>query len=131
MPELEYFVVAESHSIDRDTGALSIFNIFSELRPEEFPFPFPMLMMISSWVSSDDEIARQDNVQVGIRIRVPGKPDEGPFHTNFTCGTRFQNLVLGYEGLAIDAPGMIEVELFLNNEHKARHRIYVETREGD
>lgn len=123
MPELEYFVVAESHSIDRDTGAISIFNVFSEMKCDAFPFALPNMILISAWVSSEKEISDQTDAQMGIKFNLPNGKSEGPYNVNFSSGTQFQNVILGYNGLTVPSPGMMEIELLLNGQHTAKHRI--------
>jgi len=126
MPELEYFLAAESHSVDRDTESISIFNVFTEIKAEQgLPFNIPHVRLISCWVSSEEEIARKGDNQASIVLRLPGEDPKGPFHFNFKADTRFQHLILGYHDLEIKSPGMVEFDLLLNGSHKAKHRICI------
>jgi hypothetical protein len=112
MPELEYFLAAESHSVDRDTNSISIFNVFTEIRAEQgLPFVIPHIRLISCWVSSEEEIALQGDNQASIVLHLPGENPKAPFNFHFKADTRFQHLVLGYHDLEIKNAGMLEFEL--------------------
>ena len=70
MPELEYFVVAESVSIDRDTNRVSLFNVVEEIFTSVVPFPF---VAVSGWNLTADE-QRGSELQAGVRITKPSAP---------------------------------------------------------
>lgn len=125
MPDLEYFVVAESFAVDRDTSAISIFNVLSELVVEGFPFSIPKAVALSCWICSGEEISANANLQAQIAFSVPGDPHPLKHTGNFVAGSRFQNVVLEVPGLNVSRAGDIIVDLAINGEHKARHLIEV------
>src|SRR5215467_8906538 len=76
VPRLEFFVVAESVSVDQRTNRLSLFNILEEMHgihvPEDVTFPrnvIPQLVAASSWLIDQDEIGRRFHVQ--LRLHQP------------------------------------------------------------
>jgi len=125
MPKLEYFLVAESHSVDRSTDSISIFNVCNTRQFASFPATLPDLDLISCWLSSQEERDAQADTQLEIFVRVPGNKDEGPFRANFRCDVEFQHVILGFSEIAAPSPGMIEFELMIDNKHVATHSIRV------
>ena len=125
MPELEYFIVAESYSVDSDSNALSLFNVLNEVRTPTFPTTLPKLVAISCWIATPEEIAAECDSQVVIQFLSDGQ-DPKLFRGNFTCDRRLQHVVLEIKGVQVDHPSEFRVELQLNGEHKAWHRIFFE-----
>ena len=124
MPELEYFLVSESYSIHRDTAAISIFNVLNQVRAEEMPFVIPSVAVIACWICTPDEITRGAQFQQSITFT---RPAEEPleFRGNFIADTRFRHLVFKMEGLSVNQPGDVRVDVYLNDEYKAHHTIEI------
>lgn len=123
MPELEYFLVAEATSIDRDENTISIFNVYNERKFQTFPVEIPRLVVVTCWVASEEDIRSKQDMQAEIILRVPGKPDDGPYRANFVCDIEFQHILFEVTELTFDKPCLLEIELRVNGEHQARHRI--------
>ena len=68
MPRLEYFLVAESISVDRETNQLSVFNVLDDLELS-LPTQIPQLVALSSWNIEPHE--RDQDLQVMLRILLP------------------------------------------------------------
>ncbi|MEX2140155.1 MAG: hypothetical protein WD894_12895 [Pirellulales bacterium] len=124
MPELEYFVVAEAHAVDRTSNSISIYNVLNELKYDRFPVDIPRLVFVSCWISSPEEVSQRLNSQIAYRIDLPDLPTT-PFRMNFTSEAEFQNLIAEFFGLRVNAPTTFKIELLFNNEHKAYHTIKV------
>ena len=129
MPELEYFVVAESYAHDRDTNSISIFNVLNERKYDNFPVTIPRLLFISCWIATPQEIQDKSDAHLGIRINAPGHQND-PFLMNFTCDVEFQHLVAEYSGLVINQPSTFKIELLLNGEYKASHTLAIKETAG-
>jgi hypothetical protein len=130
MPELEYFVAAESHAVDRDTNAISIFNVFSERKFDKFPVIIPRLALISSWIASPAEIEARAEFQVGLTLRGDQRKEE-PFLINCLCDSEFQNVVVVYNLLEVSQPSRLQFELLLNGKHTANHTISIKSSDPD
>src|ERR1700728_3069654 len=88
MPQLEYFLVAESLSVDQSTNRVSLFNILEEVGiasepppsvlPGTIPGGIPQLVAVSSWNLAPAEANRE--YRVSLRITQAGQPakDFGP-----------------------------------------------------
>ncbi|HUY90228.1 MAG TPA: hypothetical protein VMV10_15935 [Pirellulales bacterium] len=125
MPKIEYFLVAESYSEDKDSGYLSIFNVFNTVRFQKLPATIPKVVAISCWLSSAEEIEQSANAQVTLRFRLPGQPDPQEFRANFESDTRFQYVVLELYDVPVKEAGDILVELQLNGKHCATHTMSI------
>lgn len=123
MPELEYFVAAESTSVDRDTNAISIFNVFNERRFQQFPLTLKKMVLVTCWISSPEELRDKPALQADIVISLDGVRAEGPFRANFECDSEFQHIIFNVTDAEIPGPCLMEIELRVNGDHKARHRI--------
>jgi hypothetical protein len=127
MPRLEYFLVAESVSIDRDRNQVSVFNILEEVFiPRTEPRVVPQLVALSSWILDPEDQGRDFQVQVEL---VGPDGDNCPYNTDFTVnftanGTR-QRTQIGLLGLPIEREGNTVFNLNLNGEHRASHILTV------
>lgn len=129
MPRFEYFIVAESYSVDRDTSAISIFNVLGKV-PCESPGRIPRLAALASWVCEPDEIGSKEEHHIEIIIKLPNSKPK-PYRGSFFPSTRFQNIVLDLkDGLEVEQPGMAEVELIFDAEHTATHTFEILQVEG-
>ncbi len=69
MPELEYFIVAESIATDRERNTVSIFHVIEDL-PGSVSSVVPKVVAVSSWRVSPEEIGR--DFQVSLEVQLPG-----------------------------------------------------------
>lgn len=145
MPKLEYFLVCESVSTDRDTNRVSIFHVVEELRPPKIELPntgpktsssaalrpvpaseyghiLAQLVAVCCWYQTDDDADK--DFQAMLRLRTP----EGTTHDfpmNFTMNSRRQRLLFHLQGIPPLMPGELAFEILLNGEHKAEHIVTV------
>ncbi len=122
MPRLEYFIVAESFSVDRDTNAVSIFNVYNERKVDSFPVDLPRMVAISCWIASADEIRDKADAQAAIVIK-NGNSSSGPHRFNFTCDAKIRHLIIELSDYQVQHPGTLEIELLLNDSHEATHQV--------
>lgn len=121
MPDhLEYFVVTESVSIDRDTNRVSLFNVVEEVVASPVPLP---VVAVSGWNLSAEE-QRGSDLQAGVRITKPGGQTLGPFPVNFT-GRTFRHRIVHRFAVPFDEPGEWLFEILMNGRREASHRITV------
>lgn len=125
MVRLEFFVVAESFSIDQLTNRVSIFDILERIQAPTFPLIFPRLMAVSLW--EEDELDTEKQYQVGIRITLGGTELEH-IQQNLSFPRRRLRTIAQIQNLKIPEPGRMEIELKLNGEHRAWH--YVDVNEA-
>lgn len=123
MPRLEYFLVAEAISVDRETNSISLFNVVEELRPESLPYTIPKLVAVSCWKAAPEEQGQE--FQVLLKVHVPGAFAPAQIPLNFTMeGERYRfNQTLLHA--CMDRPGAIRFELFLNSEHVADYSVTI------
>ncbi len=118
MPKLEYFLVAESVSVDQTTNRISIFHILEEIHVAKFPFALPLLAAVAQWNAEDGDVDR--DFQVGLVIKPPdGQPKE--FSQNFRMIHPRLRTIMNLVGLPLTQPGTMTVEIKLNGDHKAYH----------
>ena len=122
MPALEYFVVAESISIDRDSNRISLFHVVEEEFCTDFPATIPQLVAVSGWRISAEDIGK--DFQVMLKIHRPWeekRPHYPEFPINFTAEgprARVNHYVLR---LRVQKPCELTFEVLLNGEHQASH----------
>ncbi len=134
MPRLEYFLLADSLSVDQDTNNVSIFHVLEEVT---IPLPghIPRLVAISSWNIEPEERQRKDEFQATLRIHQPWE-EKAPKHkdlpTNFTAERRRHRICQYVTGVPVKEAGELEFEILLNGEHAASHFVTVHGRkQGD
>jgi hypothetical protein len=133
MPKLEYFLVSESISVDREQNAVSIFNILEEVAIPNAGFRgIPKLVALSSWIFEPEDIGQ--DFQVTVKVVLPGVA--GPeiikeFPINFTAPKARQRIYHRISGLPLKAAGDVVFQLLLNGEHQASHTITVRQDEDD
>lgn len=125
MARLEYFVVAESVSIDQLTNRVSIFNILETIQAPAFPVTLTQVMAVSLW--EEDEIDTDRQYQVGIRITLGGN-ELTHIRQNLNFPRRRLRTIAQIQNIEIPEPGRMEIELRLNDEHIAWH--YVDVNEA-
>lgn len=126
MPQLEYFLVAESVATDSDRNTVSVFHILEELRASSMPFHVGRLVALSSWNIGPQD--RDNDFQVTLDIHLPGGdklPDGLDLAINFTATRSRQRILHFIEGLRIASPGDLAFELLINGKHAASHRVTV------
>ncbi len=58
MPKLEYFLVAESVSVDQQTNRISFFNVVEQVNVPVFPFTIPQIVAVASWNTEEGDAKR-------------------------------------------------------------------------
>jgi hypothetical protein len=120
MPKLEYFVVAESVSVDQTRNTMSVFHILEEIQAPGFPIVIPMLAAVVHWNAEAGDVDR--DFQVGIIITFPdGQHKE--FNQNFQMIRPRLRTIANFIAIEIPGPGTMTVEIKLNGDHKASHTI--------
>lgn len=130
MPRLEYFLVAESYSADKDHDTVSIFNVFNEISADQFPFVVSKLVAVSCWLSQPEEIREQQDQHILVKIHEPGDHEPREFRGHFESVTKYQHFVLEVRGMLIREPGEVVVELRCNDQREATHTITVNPAEA-
>lgn len=120
MPTLEYFLLAETVTEDRSTGALSIFNVLTEWRSPSLP----KLWAVSGWLSSPEEVARRHESQIKLRFTMPGG-EQHEFRGNMASESKHQHINFVFGNIEFPESGELIAELMLDDEHKATHTVTV------
>ena len=123
MPRLEYFLVSESGSLDRNTGRVSVFNIIQEESPDQYPHVFPVMCMVACFIFSDEEVREKTDYQVQFVFSIPGQQEDRAFPVNFVPDSAIRHLFFQLASVPITQPGNITIRLTLNGEHQATHTI--------
>ena len=122
MPPLEYFVVAESATVDQFTNRVSVFNVCDEIHASAFPIKIGRIVGICSWNAEEGDENKE--FQIEVRVQLPeGKPRI--FNANFTMPARRQRSFLTFEGIQVSRSGVVEFKVLLNGSHQATHTIFV------
>ena len=128
MPKLEYFLLAESVSIDRDTNTVSVFHIAEEIWGR-LPAVLPKLVAVSSWSVAEDE--QGHDFQVTLRVSQPGIAESSPpwdypdFPINFTANRTRHRIIHEVKDVRVSQFGDLVFEILLNGEPMATHRLTV------
>lgn len=122
MAALEYFLVAESVSVDQTTNRVSVFNVLEEIGAPQFPVLLPGCVAIALWNSVPDDAGK--DFQVKLRITLP---DDQSYEmtSNFVMKTDRHRSVQRIQGLPITATGVLRFDVLLNGEHQASHAVNV------
>jgi hypothetical protein len=123
MAGLEFFVLAESVSIDQATNRLSVFNILEELRGRTLPRQAPQIVVVSVLLFEEEEQRRE--WQLALIIRDPAGVERNRFNTNIQGQSRRHRIIQQLRGYSFDSVGEWRAEIELNGEHKACHRLTV------
>jgi hypothetical protein len=127
MPKLEYFLVAESISVDQDQNKVSVFNILEEVAvPESDLTVIPQLVALSSWIFEPEDMGQ--DFQVTLRVLVPRTmtPETTKeFPINFTGPKKRQRIYHRIRDLPLPQAGDVVFQLLLNGDHKASHTLTV------
>jgi hypothetical protein len=108
----EWMLCARGASIDRDSGALTVFGIADAMKPSEYPFAIQQMSVVC-------RVKRQETdgaiVEAKLRITLNGKIlFETPFVLDFESKPS-SNLVIGLNGLVVPAPGEVQFSLLLGS----------------
>jgi hypothetical protein len=128
MPNLEYFLVCESMSTDRETNRVSLFNILEEIQapspdgPPSPAIPVAGVVAVCCWNQEQDD--EDEDFQVMIRIHAPGQEVQ-EFPINFKMDQPRHRLALRFPGVPKTDPGQLKFELCLNGKHVAWHTVSV------
>jgi hypothetical protein len=127
VPSIEYYLIAESISVDQTTNRLSVFNVLEDIYAQEVPMQLPRLVAISAWHVSQEEIGRDFQAMV-VSFRPDGARSH-EFPINFTPRSRRHRLTVHVVGLPLDSFGEWRFELLLNGGHVADHMILLSRQE--
>jgi hypothetical protein len=133
MPILEYFLLAESVSIDQGTNRASIFHVLEEAhlqQPENYAI-LPQVVAISSWHIAPDERAK--DFRLTLLVHPPGEEapqkDTGQPHSFSLVAepgpAPRRRVTWMFIGVTLDRPGNWRFELLIDGEHAANHFVEV------
>lgn len=129
MPGLEYFVVCESVSTDKDTNRVSLFNIVEEInfhrqtdQPPRNGIPVVQFVAVSCWNRLPEDEGNDFQAMLRIHPTVP-EVEAAEFPLNFTMENRRQRLLMRIAGIPEMPAGDLRFELLLNGDHAATHTV--------
>ncbi|MBM4094161.1 MAG: hypothetical protein FJ276_32860 [Planctomycetes bacterium] len=132
MPTLEYFLVCESMSVDRETNRVSLFNIIEEMKLRSPNDPGPMILQmyaVACLIKTPGDDRR--DLQAVFRIAMPdGTKQDIPM--NFQMERPRVRLVLRFcLAPADNEVGDVAFIFLVNGEEFAHHAILVHPAESD
>ena len=128
MAELEYFLVAESVSVDQLTNRISLFNVVEQVAASKFPVTNPQIVSVAGWNTDKGD----DNKDFQVTVRITSPDGEHKDHThNFSMLAKRSRSILIFQGIELACAGKLLVEVSLNGEHAATHSIDVELAEDE
>ncbi len=120
MPKLEYFVIAESVSVDQSTNRISFFNVLEEVHTPKFPVLIPQLVVVAAWNAEEGDLG--SDFQSTIIFPLPdGKSKE--FSQHFQMTRPRHRTIANLVGLSFENPGIVKFKIQLNGKHAASHTI--------
>jgi hypothetical protein len=122
MPQLEYFLVAESAAVDQMTNRVSIFNVMEDLPAAQLPSIIPHLAVVAAWNFTPAEVGAE--FQVHLRIVSPGAEPRDQY-SHFRATRRRQRVFNVIVGLPVATQGDIVFTIALNGQHQATHTMSV------
>ena len=131
MPTLEYFLVADSVSTDRDRNTVSVFHILEEWTAQ-LPLVIPSVVAVSSWKMEEHDRGR--DFQVALEIHLPGRrksPDFEILPVNFTAESARHRTYHFVRGLRIEQAGHVVFEISINGRPAAKHVLWVHAPVGN
>ena len=122
MATLEYFLVAESASVDQTTNRVSVFNVLEDIQTADFPAVIPQLVAVAAWNFTPDDM----NAEFQALLRITDPTGAVSDHrANFTGQRSRHRFIVKMIGYAILAEGRLQFEISLNDAHSASHTISV------
>ncbi len=123
MARLEYFLVCEGVSVDRQTNRISLFNVLEQVSVMRFPIPLPQVVAISAWnrETSDEGIEHQ----MTLRIHAPGVEQPSEYRVNVRLENERHRVMHQMQNIQITQPGELRFEILANGEHKAEHLVTI------
>ena len=133
MPKLEYFLMCESVSVDRETNRISLFNVIEDIHKAkpgaELSAPFVVnFVAVSCW--NREEGDEDEDFQAILRIHLPPSSNNDEAHhkdlpLNFWMQSRRQRLLMRLAAPVLPPAhdGKLRFELLLNGEHCAEHEV--------
>jgi len=127
MPDLEFFAVAESLSVDQTTNRLSLFNILEEVQVMKLPPGVvaapPQFVAVSSWNMAPEDSGKK--FRVSLKFKMEGRDHVELGSVEFETNRRRQRVFLGLIGFPaqIEAACDLRFEIFLDGTYKASHLI--------
>jgi len=129
MPKLEYFLVCESVSIDRETNRISLFNVLEAITPvlqaQDAQYPLTQMAVVACWLRKSHDDPESEHEQK-VRIYVPGREDAVEATTRFRMQHLRQRSVNRLIGMPeFKESGELRIELCLDGSHEAEHIVTV------
>ena len=131
MASLEYFLVAESLSLDQATNRISIFNVLEIVAAPELPV-VQQTIAISSWNIPPEE--RGQTFRVVLRVHPPGEEAWEQAHVLEPSAASRRRSILGWRAFPFDRPGDWRFEVRLGDGgagREASHLITVSRTEAE
>jgi hypothetical protein len=119
MPNLEYFIVAESFSVDQITNRVSIFNVLERVNVASLPIALPQAIAIAHWNMTEDEIGKDFQAEL---VAFADEP-VATCRANFRAMHARHRTFMGFSKLNVSRSGKHRFELKLNGVPKAHHEI--------
>ena len=123
MPKLEYFIVSEGVSVDRQTNRVSLFNVLEEAHLDRFPAAIPQVVVTSAW--NREPLDEDVDYQVQLRIYAPGEESHREFTTNIRIETDRHRVLQRIVNLQVSQPGELKFEVLINGQHAASHVVTI------
>lgn len=128
MARLEFFVVSNSVSIDRQTNLATIIEVAEVFTFPDFPGMVINCVAFSLWRREEGEEGK--DFQVALRIASPDA-DDFEMRSNFKMTRLRHRMVQRVQGIPILREGQVRFEVLLNGEHAAEHIVDVKKQGGD
>lgn len=126
MPRLEYFLLADSFAIDRDSGDVSLFHVLSTIRTSTFPCVLPRLAAVACWLFAPEELETNREYQVAVRFHIPGRAEPLIERGHLVSDTLVLLTTFEIVGATFDQPGDFITELVLDDKVCETHLVTIE-----
>lgn len=124
MATLEYFLLAESVSIDQLTNRISLNHVVEEVYGSETPVGLPQICIVSSWIATDGGSAA---LPLTIRVHRLGDLPAIDYQMTLepTPGARRRRAVIHLIGPSFSQFGDYRFELLRDGVHCANHVVSI------
>ena len=123
MPQLEFFVVSKSDSVDQVTNKDSVLDILEEIHVDSFPVIVQRCVAMSLWnAEAGDE---QTDYQIMLKVTRPGETTDDYKINLRKTGPPRHRILQRILGLPLKKEGILRFEILLNDEHRASHIVIV------